>query len=76
MVLAHGMSWSGLAVVLGLCRAWLATRGMRSMLFEVQPHDRWTLAAVAAVLSGVALLASWVPAQRATRVDPMETLRE
>jgi len=76
MMLGQGMSLSGLAVVLGLCGAWLATQGMRSMLFEVQPHDPWTLAAVAAILSGVALFASWVPARRATRVDPMAALRE
>jgi putative ABC transport system permease protein len=76
MVLGQGLSLSGVAVALGLCSAWLATRGMASMLFEVRPNDPWTLAAVAIALSSVAMAATWLPARRATRVDPMAALRE
>jgi ABC-type lipoprotein release transport system permease subunit len=49
---------------------------MASMLFEVRPDDPWTLAGVAVALSFVALAATWLPARRATRVDPMAALRE
>jgi putative ABC transport system permease protein len=76
MVLGQGLSLSGVAVALGLCGAWLATRGMASMLFEVGPNDPWTLAAVAVALSSVAMAATWLPARRATRVEPMAALRE
>ena len=76
MVLGQGLSLSGGAVALGLGIAWLVTRGMASMLFEVRPDDPWTLAAVALALSFVALAATWLPARRATRVDPMAALRE
>ncbi len=76
MVLGQGLSLSGVAVALGLGIAWLVTRGMASMLFEVRPDDPWTLAGVALALSFVALAATWLPARRATRVDPMAALRE
>ena len=76
MVLGRGLSLSGVAVALGMGCAWLATRGMAAMLFEVRPDDPWTLGAVAVALSSVALGATWLPARRATRVDPMAALRE
>jgi ABC-type lipoprotein release transport system permease subunit len=75
-VLGTGLPGRIGAVVIGLGTAWLVTRGMASMLFEVGPNDPWTLAAVAIVLSAVALAATWLPASRATRVDPMAALRE
>ena len=57
-----------------LCAAGL-TRLMTSLLFEVRPGDPLTFAAVAVAILVVALLASYIPARRATRVDPMEALR-
>jgi putative ABC transport system permease protein len=76
MVLGQGLWLSGLAVALGLAAAALAARGMASLLYEVKPGDPGTYAAVAGALSLVALLATWLPARGATRVDPIAALRE
>jgi ABC-type antimicrobial peptide transport system permease subunit len=64
---------AGLAV--GLPGAWLLSRVLSSLLFEISPHDPITFAAVAAVLSVVALAACAIPAWRVTRVDPLIVLR-
>lgn len=76
MVLGQGAWVCAAAVLLGLAAAWLATRGMTSMLYGVRPADPFTYAAVAATLSAVALAATWLPARGATRVDPTAALRE
>lgn len=75
LVLRQGLRLGLLGVMLGLPAAWLATRLMRSLLFEVAPGDPVTLVAVAGVLLGITLLACYVPARRAARVDPMRALR-
>ena len=61
--------------LLALALAYPAIRQIRSQLFEVDPLDPWTYVIVIALLGGVALLASWIPARRATRVNPIEALR-
>jgi ABC-type antimicrobial peptide transport system permease subunit len=60
----------------GLAASFAATRLMASLLFNVEPTDPATLAAVAAIIVVVATLACLVPAWRATRVDPLVVMRE
>jgi ABC-type antimicrobial peptide transport system permease subunit len=76
MILAQ----SGRLVILGLAAGILAsvfvTRLLASQLYDVSPGDPRTLGAVAALLAGAAMLASYVPARKATRVDPMLALRD
>jgi putative ABC transport system permease protein len=75
MVVLHGMFLALIGVVLGVAGGLALTRVMRSLLYGVKPWDPITFAATAAVLSLVALFASYVPARRASRVDPMAALR-
>jgi ABC-type lipoprotein release transport system permease subunit len=62
-------------LAVGLGGAALVTRVLRSQLYEVSPTDPGSFGAVAVILLGMAALASFVPARRATRVDPMTALR-
>jgi len=75
MVVAHGLRLSLIGIGAGLAAALVLTRLMSSMLFGVRPTDFVTFAAVSLLLAGVAVLASYVPARRATRVDPIIALR-
>jgi predicted permease len=75
MVLGHALGLALAGVAIGLAGAAALSRVIRSLLFQVSPTDPATLAGVAAVLLAVALLASDLPARRATRVDPLDALR-
>jgi putative ABC transport system permease protein len=75
MVLRQGARLALMGVGLGLLGALVLTRFMASVLSEIRPGDPATLAAVAVLLTIVALLACYIPARRATRVDPIEALR-
>jgi predicted permease len=75
MILSHGGKMAFLGVALGLAASLGLTRLMAGMLFGVSPTDPFTLAGVAALLGLVALAACYVPARRATRVDPVVALR-
>ena len=75
MVTRQGLVLSGAGIVAGLVLVAVAARFLRSFLYEVAPTDPVTLAAASGLLLAFALMASWVPARRAARVDPMEALR-
>jgi len=75
LVLRQGIRLVGAGMFIGLLGAFAATRVLRGFLYEVQPLDPLTFASVVVVLAGVALIACWLPARRAARVDPMEALR-
>jgi predicted permease len=74
-VLGQGGRMVAVGLILGLAASLGLTRLMTSMLFGVGPTDPLTLAAVVVVLLGVAMAACWIPARRATRVDPMVALK-
>jgi putative ABC transport system permease protein len=75
-VLGQGLRLTALGVALGLAGAMLAGRAIAAMLFGVSPLDPLTYGGMIGLLGAIALLASWVPAWRAARVDPARTLRE
>jgi len=75
LVVRQGMALALSGVMIGLAAAFLITRLIRSLLFGVEATDPITFAAISLLLFLIALLASYVPALRATRIDPMVSLR-
>jgi len=76
LALGEGLRIVVIGLLSGLLGAAVITRVFRSMLFEVHPMDPLTFFSVSALLAGVALLACYLPARRATRVDPLAALRQ
>lgn len=74
-VLGFGLRLAGIGLAIGLGGALAATRLLSSLLYGVRPTDAFTFAAVSLLLLGVAFIASYLPARRATRVDPIVALR-
>jgi predicted permease len=75
LVLGQGLGTTALGACLGIGGSFALTGLMRSLLFGVSPFDPLTLAAVTLLLTAASLGACWIPARRATRVDPLEALR-
>jgi predicted permease len=75
LVLGEGLRLAVIGAVVGLAVAIAATRLLRGLLFEIEPLDPASLGAAAFALVGAAVVATWWPARRATRVDPIEVLR-
>lgn len=75
-VLMRGSALALVGTVIGLAIAWALSGVMGQMLFGVEPHDPLTLSVVAAVLLAVTVLASYLPARRAARMNPMAALRD
>jgi ABC-type antimicrobial peptide transport system permease subunit len=76
MVLKQGMRLTIVGLVAGLVAALALTRLLQTQLFNVKPSDPSTMAGVSVFIALVALAACYIPASRATRVDPMVVLRE
>jgi putative ABC transport system permease protein len=75
LVMRSGMAPVVLGLVIGLAGVFGLTRFVSSLLFGVGEHDPITIAAVALILAAVALIACYIPARRAAKVDPMDALR-
>jgi putative ABC transport system permease protein len=75
LVLGQGLKLIIIGIAIGLAAALVATRLLASLLFHVSTHDPFIFIAISIILAIVALFASYVPARRATRVDPLRALR-
>jgi putative ABC transport system permease protein len=74
-VLTEGLRPTLRGLVLGIAGSWIAASAGRALLFEVDPHDPWIYTATAGFVVVVALVSSWLPARRATLIDPSAALR-
>jgi len=70
------MTTSCIGLVFGLLGAWGLSRSLSTFLYEVRPHDPATFAGVGGVLLSVAVISCWLPARRASRIDPAAALKE
>jgi len=75
MIVGQGMRLAGVGVIVGIASAYGLTRFLSSLLFGVKALDPWTFAGIPILLTTVALLATWIPALRASRVNPVIALR-
>jgi putative ABC transport system permease protein len=75
MVLGQGLAVAAIGTAAGVAGALFLTRFAGPQLYEVSPNDPWVFAAVATLLVAIAMVATWLPARRAARVDPMIVLR-
>ena len=75
LVVRQGAALAAVGIIIGLAGSWLLTPVLRSWLYEIEPTDLRTFAGVATILGAIALIATAVPARRATKVDPVLAMR-
>jgi ABC-type antimicrobial peptide transport system permease subunit len=75
LVIRRGMLLAAMGAAVGLVAAFGLARYLETLLFQIKPHDGLAFTAAPALLLGVALLACYLPARRATKVDPLAALR-
>ena len=75
LIVGEGLLLAVIGVVIGLLLAFVFTRVIKGLLFGVSATDPLTFLAIAGLLTLTALIASWIPAWRATKVDPLRVLR-
>jgi len=75
MAVREGATLAGLGAIIGTACAWGLARYAQALLFEVGPHDPAAICGAGGVMIAVAAMASWIPARRAARVDPVQALR-
>ena len=76
LVLKQGLRTAAIGVAIGLAGSFLLSRFLQTLLFGVQPHDAGVFVVVTVLLFIVALAACYIPARRATKMDPMVALRD
>ncbi|HEV3483074.1 MAG TPA: ABC transporter permease [Candidatus Acidoferrales bacterium] len=75
LVLGSMIAWTTAGALAGVLGGWFASRLLRSLVFQIRAHDLWAIGAAVALQFVTVLLACWIPARRAMRVDPMVALR-
>lgn len=75
LIVRQGAGMTLIGIAIGLCGAFALTRFMQSLIFRVSPIDAPTFVAVSLLLIAVSIVASYIPALRAARIDPIEALR-
>jgi putative ABC transport system permease protein len=75
LIVGYGMKLTIAGIAIGLAASWAVTRSLGALLVGVSPHDPGTFGAIGLLIVAIAFLASYLPGRRATRVDPMITLR-
>jgi predicted permease len=75
LIIRQGMTLTAIALLPGLAAAWMLTKLLTSLLYDVPTHDAATFTLVPLFLAAVAFLACWLPSRRAAKVDPIKTLR-